>query len=53
MKKFNSAAHAACLSAILPLDDNHFQNRSDEWWDRFWFYMHKDLIRQLEIERLV
>ncbi len=36
MKAMNSAKYAVCLTAILPLYDDHFKNRSDEWWDRFW-----------------
>lgn len=36
MKAMNSAKYAVCLTAILPLDDEHFKDRSDDWWDKFW-----------------
>lgn len=45
MKAMNSAKYAVCLTAILPLYDDHFKNRSDEWWDRFWCEFGKEKAR--------
>ncbi len=39
MKKFNSVKHAVQLAQILPADDELFENRSDEWWCKFWHVM--------------
>ena len=53
MKKFNSAAHAACLAVVLPLDDDHFNNRSDEWWNLFWYYFGLDIVKRLAYKELI
>ncbi len=43
----NSAKYAVCLTTILPLYDDHFKNRSDEWWDRFWHEFGKEKAKRI------
>lgn len=38
MKKYNSAYCAVSLSAGLSMDELPLENRSDKWWDLFWYY---------------
>lgn len=47
MKTVDSATYAACLTAILPFSDDHFKNRSDDWWDRFWSKFGKDEAKRI------
>lgn len=37
-KPFNSAAYAASLAMGLPMEALPLNDRSDLWWDKFWYY---------------
>lgn len=53
MKAMNSAKYAVCLIAILPFSDDHFKNRSDDWWDKFWFNFGLDESQRIQNKELI
>lgn len=40
MKKHNSAYIVATLAESLETDALPLADRSDRWWDMFWYYVH-------------
>ncbi len=38
MKKLNSAEYTAILAEGLTISELPLKNRSDRWWDMFWYY---------------
>lgn len=42
MKKFNSAKYAALLAEGLTEAELPLSDRSNKWWDMFWYYVAVD-----------
>lgn len=45
MIRFNSAELTADQAEDEPINVMNFENRSDEWWDKFWMEMGLALMR--------